>query len=60
MAASSHEVIFSYVNGMSFDEFTQDRKTYSAVIREFEIVWNTIKDDLPTLHNVIKSVNDIQ
>lgn len=98
----SCEAIFSYVNGMSFDEFTQDRKTYSAVIREFEIigeavkhlpleltdkyenvgwrdikdfrnlliheyfgvdfeiVWNTIKDDLLVLYYVIKSINGTQ
>jgi len=30
--------IVEYVNGLSFEEFCQDRKTYSAVIREFEII----------------------
>lgn len=39
----SCEAIFSYVKEMSFHEFTQDRKTYSAVIREFEIIGEAVK-----------------
>lgn len=30
--------ITKYVEGMSFDDFLNDRKTYSAVVREFEII----------------------
>lgn len=94
----SIEAIFDYVKDLNFDEFINDRKTYSAVIREFEIigeatkhlpknitlkynnigwrdikdfrnlliheyfgvdfeiVWNTIKNDLPKLYEVIKKI----
>ena len=94
----SCEAIFEYVKDLDFDDFIKDRKTYSAVIREFEIigeatkhlpdeitnkynhiswrdikdfrnlliheyfgvdfeiVWNTIKEDLPLLHEVVKSI----
>lgn len=34
----SGSAITEYVNDMSFDDFCNDRKTYSAVIREFEII----------------------
>ena len=34
--------ITEYVNGMNFDSFCNDRKTYSAVIREFEIIGEAI------------------
>ena len=94
----SCEAIFSYVEKMDIEEFIADRKTYSAVIREFEIigeavkhlptdlkqkynqvawrdivdfrnmliheyfgvdfeiVWNTIKEDLPILYKIVKSI----
>jgi len=94
----SIKAIFEYVKDLDFDSFTKDRKTYSAVIREFEIigeatkhlpceitdkyknigwrdikdfrnlliheyfgvdfeiVWNTIKVDLPPLYEVIKNI----
>jgi len=35
--SESSQAIFEYVAGMSFEDFCQDRKTYTAVIREFEI-----------------------
>lgn len=95
----SCEAIFEYANGLDFDSFAKDRKTYSAVIREFEIigeatkhlpqsitdkyhdigwrdikdfrnlliheyfgvdfeiVWNTIRNDLPHLHRVILEIS---
>ena len=31
-----------YVEGLSFDDFNADRKTYSAVIREFEIIGEAV------------------
>lgn len=34
----SIEAIQSFVNGMSFENFTGDRKTFSATIRELEII----------------------
>jgi uncharacterized protein with HEPN domain len=94
----SIEAIESYIQDMDIDKFIQDRKTYSAVIREFEIigeaakhlpddivsqysdiawrdikdfrniliheyfgvdfeiVWNTIKNDLPKLYSVILEI----
>lgn len=94
----SCEAIFAYVQGYDFEHFAEDRKTYSAVIREFEIigeavkhlpsemtllhediawrdikdfrnllihqyfgvdfeiVWNTVKNDLPPLYEAIKTI----
>ncbi|MEW6676234.1 MAG: DUF86 domain-containing protein [Nitrospirota bacterium] len=34
--------ITEYVEGMSFDDFCNDRKTYSAVVREFEIIGEAV------------------
>ena len=34
----SGAAIFEFVKGLSFEDFCEDRKTYSAVIREFEII----------------------
>jgi uncharacterized protein with HEPN domain len=31
-----------FVKGLSFEEFCNDRKTYSAVIREFEIIGEAV------------------
>ncbi len=39
----SIEAIFSYIDAMSYEIFIQDRKTYSAVIREFEIIGEATK-----------------
>jgi len=39
----SVEAILSYVDAMSLENFLQDRKTYSAVIREFEIIGEATK-----------------
>lgn len=38
----SGEAILEFVKGLSFDEFRNDRKTYSAVIREFEIIGEAV------------------
>ena len=40
--SESGHAICEYVQGMSFDEFCADRKTYSAVIREFEIIGEAV------------------
>lgn len=37
------DAIFSFVSDMSFDEFKEDDKTSSAVIRKFEIIGEAIK-----------------
>ena len=34
--------VFEFVKGLSFEEFCSDRKTYSAVIREFEIIGEAV------------------
>ena len=39
----SCEAIFDYVDGLDFNAFESDRKTYSAVIREFEIIGEAAK-----------------
>ena len=91
----SIEAIYTYIKDEDYDNFVEDRKTYSAVIREFEIlgeatkhlpkelteqykyinwrdiidfrniliheyfgvdfeiVWNTIKNDLPPLYQAV-------
>jgi len=40
---SSVDAIQNYVEGMSYDDFINDRKTYNAVVREFEIIGEAIK-----------------
>jgi len=39
----SSKAILEYVNGYELESFTKDRKTYSAVIREFEIIGEATK-----------------
>jgi len=34
--------ILEFVKGLSFEEFCNDRKTYSAVIREFEVAGEAV------------------
>jgi len=38
----SGTAIQEFVKGLSFEEFCNDRKTYSAVIREFEIIGEAV------------------
>jgi uncharacterized protein with HEPN domain len=38
----SGAAILEFVKGMAFEEFCNDRKTYSAVIREFEIIGEAV------------------
>jgi uncharacterized protein with HEPN domain len=38
----SGKAIFEFVKGLSFEQFCSDRKTYSAVIREFEIIGEAV------------------
>jgi len=38
----SGSAILSYVQGITFDVFVQDRMRYSAVIREFEIIGEAV------------------
>jgi len=38
----SGNAIQEFVKGLSFEEFSKDRKTYSAVIREFEVIGEAV------------------
>ncbi len=38
----SGNAILEFVEGFSFDDFCDDRRTYSAVIREFEIIGEAV------------------
>jgi uncharacterized protein with HEPN domain len=38
----SGAAILAFIKGMAFEEFCNDRKTYSAVIREFEIIGEAV------------------
>jgi len=38
----SGSAIQEFVKGLSFEEFCKDRKTYSAVIREFEVIGEAV------------------
>jgi uncharacterized protein with HEPN domain len=38
----SGAAILEFVKGLAFEEFCNDRKTYSAVIREFEIIGEAV------------------
>jgi uncharacterized protein with HEPN domain len=38
----SCNAIAEFVEGLSYEEFRNDRKTYSAVIREFEIIGEAV------------------
>lgn len=40
----SINAIEDYVKYMEFDEFINDRKTYQAVIKEFEIIGEAVKN----------------
>ncbi|MDZ7830636.1 MAG: DUF86 domain-containing protein [Desulfobacterales bacterium] len=40
--SESCQAIFEYIEEMSFEAFCRDRKTYSAVIREFEIIGEAV------------------
>jgi len=38
----SGAAILEFVKGLSFEKFCNDRKTYSAVIREFEVIGEAV------------------
>ena len=38
----SSNAVLEFVNGLSFEDFCKDRKTYSAVVREFEIIGEAV------------------
>lgn len=54
--SESTKAILFYVKDMELEDFVNDRKTYSAVIREFEIIGEATKhisDDLLLKYNDI-------
>jgi uncharacterized protein with HEPN domain len=40
----SIDAIFEHIEGYEFDEFKNDRKTYQAVLKEFEIIGEAMKN----------------
>jgi uncharacterized protein with HEPN domain len=46
--------IESFVTGTDLDAYRKDVKTKSAVERQLQIVWNTVKDELPPMREAIK------
>jgi uncharacterized protein with HEPN domain len=53
----SGSALLTFVKGLSFEEFCEDRKTYSAVIREFEVIGEAVgklPDKLKQRHPAIE------
>ena len=50
------ERIYRYIDDIEEVTFLQDEKTQDAVIRNFELVWRTIHQDLPDLYDEVKSL----
>ena len=42
----SGSAILEFVKDISFEEFQNDRKTFSAVIREFEVIGEAVGRDI--------------
>jgi len=53
----SINAIEEYVKYIDFEEFKNDRKTYQAVIREFEIIGEATKNILSFLNDVYPQYN---
>lgn len=53
---SSGKAILDYVKDMNFEEFEKDRKTYQAVIREFEIIGEAIGNLSSEIKNKYKEI----
>jgi len=54
---TSVDAIRSYVEDMNYDDFIGDRKTYNAVIREFEIIGEAAKH-LPS--DLLSKYNEVE
>lgn len=52
----SGKAILDYVRDINFEEFGKDRKTYQAVIREFEIIGEAIGNLSNEIKNKYKEV----
>ena len=56
----SGNAILDYIKNVSFEEFSQDRKTYSAVIRELEIIGEAVgklPEDMKRYHQYVEWQN---
>ena len=53
----SVNAIEDYIKYMNFDEFINDRKTYQAVIREFEIIGEATKNIYQDLKKIYPNYN---
>ncbi|MGD9889097.1 MAG: HepT-like ribonuclease domain-containing protein [Halothiobacillaceae bacterium] len=55
-ALESIELIYSYIDGYALEDFMDDRRTQDAVVRNLEIINQTIKDfGIETLRTCSKS-----
>jgi uncharacterized protein with HEPN domain len=52
----SGAAIQEFVKGLSFEEFCKDRKVYSAVIREFEVIGEAVGKCLEELKRKVPNV----
>lgn len=52
-ALESIEAIEGYIEDMSFDDFVNDRKTYSATIREYIVVGEAVSQTIEMLDEEI-------
>jgi uncharacterized protein with HEPN domain len=48
--------IFEYIEGYTFINFKQDYKTVDAVIRNFEIIWDILKNYLSENQKQIETI----
>jgi uncharacterized protein with HEPN domain len=53
----SGNAILEFIRDLSFEEFCKDRKTYSAVIREFEVIGEAVgklPDEIKKRHSKVE------
>ena len=55
--ADSSQAIFEYTQELSFEAFCQDRKTYSAVIRNSKSLGKPLAKSQPPLSRIISLLN---
>ena len=52
---NSIDYIFDYVKGYEFEDFKNDRKTFLAVVKEFEIIAEALKHIILDLEKIDKT-----
>jgi len=52
---NSIDYIFDYVKGYEFEDFKNDRKTFLAVVKEFEIIADAVKHLISDLEKIDKT-----